>query len=253
MAIDFNAKDINHRIIVKFVPAFLPNAKKKYNAKAVLQTELDIHGIASKADVYNITTSPKVIEEGFNAAMDLIKYLVADGYKIATSLVHLGVRVPGEYDSTETHLPSNIHPEVRIMVDNDFREYIRDNVRVEFDGVEDTNGFIGQITDEATGFIDKVVTMGNIVTLNGVGLKVESDAAHTALAGVFLLDSNQDEIRVTAVALNEPRTLKVLIPTTLQAGNLYTFAIRTQSSMKGSGVLLKELREVRTELNLVAL
>jgi hypothetical protein len=44
---------------VKFVPAYLPQAKKTYNARAALQTELDIHGVASKANVYNITTSPE--------------------------------------------------------------------------------------------------------------------------------------------------------------------------------------------------
>jgi hypothetical protein len=49
---------------VKFVRAFLSDAKKKFSLKAVRQPELDIYGIASKADVYNTGTSPKVIEEG---------------------------------------------------------------------------------------------------------------------------------------------------------------------------------------------
>ena len=53
MALDFTVKDVMHRIAVKFVHAFLPDAKKPYNLKAVHQPELDIHGITSKADVYN--------------------------------------------------------------------------------------------------------------------------------------------------------------------------------------------------------
>ncbi|MDR0442187.1 MAG: hypothetical protein LBH44_02130, partial [Treponema sp.] len=64
MAIDFSVKDIMHNVAVKFIHAFLPEAKKPYNLKAALQPELDIHGVASKADVYNIATSPKIIEEG---------------------------------------------------------------------------------------------------------------------------------------------------------------------------------------------
>ncbi|MDR2449405.1 MAG: hypothetical protein LBD52_05540, partial [Prevotellaceae bacterium] len=72
MALDFKLKDVMHRIIAKFFPAYLPDAKKPYNLRAVYQPELDIHGIASKADVYNITTSPKVIEEGAIALMELI-------------------------------------------------------------------------------------------------------------------------------------------------------------------------------------
>ena len=67
MALDFTVKDITHKVMAKFVPAFLPSAKKPYNLKAVFQPELDIHGIASKAAMYNITTAPRVIEEGLTA------------------------------------------------------------------------------------------------------------------------------------------------------------------------------------------
>ena len=63
MALDFTVNDVIHKINVKFMHAFLPDAKKAYYLRAVHQPELDIHGIASKADVYNITTQPKVKEK----------------------------------------------------------------------------------------------------------------------------------------------------------------------------------------------
>ncbi|MDR1351900.1 MAG: hypothetical protein LBK05_01355, partial [Treponema sp.] len=81
MALDFTVKDVIHKITAKFVPAFLPDAKKPYNLRAVHQPEVDVHGIASKAEVYNIETDPKVIEEGLTAACELMYYLAADGYK----------------------------------------------------------------------------------------------------------------------------------------------------------------------------
>ena len=56
MSLDFQEKDVIHGITAKYVPAFLPDAKKGFNAKAVFQPELNIHGIATKASVYNITT-----------------------------------------------------------------------------------------------------------------------------------------------------------------------------------------------------
>ena len=62
MSIEFIVKDVIHSITAKFVHAFLPEAKKPYNLRAVHQPVLDIHGIASKADVYNLQVSPKVIE-----------------------------------------------------------------------------------------------------------------------------------------------------------------------------------------------
>jgi hypothetical protein len=72
MAIDFTLKDVLHKVAAKFTPAYLPEAKKPYNPRAVLQPELDVHGVASKADVYNIEADPRMIEEGFNAA-DCVK------------------------------------------------------------------------------------------------------------------------------------------------------------------------------------
>jgi hypothetical protein len=252
MAIDFQVKDIIHRITVKFVHAFLPGAKKKYNAKAVLQPELDIHGIASKANVYNITTSPKVIEDGLGAAIELIRYLVADGYKIKTPLFNFRIRIPGEYDGTETSLPEGIYPEIRLSVNNEFRRYVREHVQVNFDGVEETTGFIGEVIDEATGLTDQVVTIDNLLTFNGFGLKVESDSEHTSEVGVFFRDNDGTEIPAKLIALNEPRTIKVIAPTTLTAGVGYTLVVRTQSTVKNSGALLKEVREIVDDNVLIA-
>jgi glycerol-3-phosphate responsive antiterminator len=251
MAIDFKVRDVIHRIITKFFPAFLPNATKKYYARSVLETPLDVHGIASKADVYNITTSPRVIEEGLTAGIQLITYLVADGYKIKTDLVNMGIRVPGEYDGTETRLPEGVRPEVRVAVAAALRKYIGEHVQIVFDGVEELTGMIGEVKDEATGQVDEVITTDNIVTVRGYGLKVDGDVKHAAQVGVFLVDENQQETPVKAVALNEPRTLKLLMPAGLTAGAAYTLLIRTQSVVKGGG-LLKDLREVRSDFPLTA-
>ncbi|MDR2682513.1 MAG: DUF4469 domain-containing protein, partial [Dysgonamonadaceae bacterium] len=249
MALDFVLKDVIHRIVVKFVPAYLPKAKKKYNARAVLQTELDIHGVASKASVYNITTPPKIIEEGFLAAEQLITYLVADNYRIKTDLFHLGVRIPGEYDGTETHLPQGLHPEVRMTVDDTLRNYIRDHVHTVFDGIEENNGYIGEVVDEATGTVDKVFTPGNILAVYGYGLKIEADEEHADQVGVFLVDVvSGAEVPFQAIAQNEPRTLKLLSPQVLPFGATeFRLVIRTQSSAKSSSTLLKEVREVSTD------
>ncbi|MDR3269714.1 MAG: DUF4469 domain-containing protein [Tannerella sp.] len=252
MAIDFRLTDVIHRIIVKFFPAYLPLAKKKYNAKAVMQTELTIHEIASKAEVYNITTPPKIIEEGFNAAVELITYLVADNYKIKTDLFRLSVRIPGEYDGTETHLPDGIYPEVKITIDDSLRKYVRQNVSIIFDGIEESNGFIGEIIDEATGLIDQVITSDNILTVRGYGLKIESDAAHSQQVGVFIQDDKGNTTLVKAIAQNEPRTLKLLTPANLVPGMEYTILIYTQSPVKGGGTTLKDVREVTSSITLVA-
>jgi hypothetical protein len=251
MAIDFNVKDIIHRITVKFVHNFLPGAKKKYIAKAVLQPELDIQGIASKASVYNITTSPKVIEEGLETAVELIRYLVADGYRIKTPLFSIGIRIPGEYDGTETKLPDGVHPEIRMTVSAELRQYVRDHVGVAFDGVEDTNGFIGQVVDETTGKIDQVITQGGLLTIHGYGLKIESDVEHKSEVGVFIRDEAGEECPVKLLALNEPRTLKVLAPDSIVADEKYRVVVRTQSQLKGGGMTQKAVRVIVDDNELI--
>jgi len=60
MPINFRVNDVLHKIAVKFVHAYLPDAKKPYNLMAVHQGELDEHAIASKADIFNVTADPKL-------------------------------------------------------------------------------------------------------------------------------------------------------------------------------------------------
>ncbi|MDR2446946.1 MAG: DUF4469 domain-containing protein [Treponema sp.] len=252
MALDFALKDIIHKIIVKFTPAFLPDAKKPYNLKAVHQPDLDVHGVASKAEVYNIETSPKVIEEGLNAGLELMYYLAADGYKIKTPLFNLRIRVPGEYDGAETSLPEGVFPEARLQVSAAFRSYIRDKMQLEFDGIDLSEGVIGEALDEATGLIDESATIGNLLTVHGAGLKVEGDAEHQTEAGLFFEDGNGARIKAAILAVNEPRTLKAIAPAGLVSGTAYRLVVVTQSSAKNASAVLKNLREVHSEFTLTA-
>jgi hypothetical protein len=250
MAIDFKVKDILHQIAVKFTHAFLPEAKKPYYAKAKLQPVLGLHEIASKADVYNIQTPSKTIEEGMNAGMQLMFYLAADGYILQTPMFNLRMRIPGEYDGTETHLAEGIHPQARLQTSAEFREYIQNNVTVVFDGVDDNDGHIGEARDEATGLFDDIMTRGNILTIHGTGLKIESDDAHKGEVGLFFTAPNGAQFKADIIAVNEPKTIKAVVPSSLPSAVPFTICIKTQSSAKGSNHLLKELRELKSEFTL---
>ncbi|OAV69878.1 hypothetical protein Barb6XT_00216 [Bacteroidales bacterium Barb6XT] len=244
MALDFNVDDIIHRITVKFTPSYLPTAKKGFYAKSVLSDELDIHELASKAEVYNITTSPKIIEEGMTAGMNLIKYLTADGFRMKLPLITLSTRIPGEYTGTETHLAEGVHPEVRVRITPEFREYIKTKVNVVFDGIEDNVGFIGETVDEANGQAESY-TAGDVLSLYGAGLKVDGDAAHPEV-GAWVVDvSTANRIRAKRIIVNEPKTLKILVSRNL-TGEKYVEII-TQTTVSAHGVFLKETRTLRTD------
>jgi len=54
------------------------------------------------------------------------------------------------------------------------------------------------------------------------------------------------------LAVNEPRTLKAVVPTYLDTGKKYRLMVVTQSSAKHSSTLLKETRVMRSEFSLTA-
>jgi hypothetical protein len=252
MAIDFILKDVMHQIVVKFTPAYLPEAEKQYYLKAVLQPEVNVHELASKAEVYNIETDPKVIEEGFLAACELSYYLAADGYRIKTPLFNLRARMPGEYNGSETGLAEGKYPEVRMQPTARLREYIRDKVKVSFDGIDNADGLIAEAVDEKTGHSDEVATIGNFLTIHGYGLKIESDKDHELQMGLFFQGpSGTIPVKTELVAINEPRTLKVVVPA-LTAGTEYNLRLFTMSSPRKGEYILKTVRDMKSEFKLTA-
>jgi len=250
MAIDFKVKDVTHNIIAKFRHAFLPDAKKPYYLRAVYQPTLDIHGIASKADVYNLHTSPKVIEEGMSAGLELIYYLVADGFKIKTPLFNLRMRIPGEYLGSETHLPHDIFPVARLNISGSFRKYLKDKVKIVIDGIDQRDGYIAEILDESTGIVDDSTAHGHLLTIRGFGLKIDSDDEHRNDVGLYFVpqDESMQTEKAEIIAVNEPRTLKLIVPSSLGTGFKYNLKVVTQTSAKSATTMLKNVREVHSDI-----
>jgi hypothetical protein len=211
-----------------------------------------VHGIASKAEVYNVTVPPKIIEEGLNAALEIITYTLADGYKIKAPLFTMKMRLPGEYDGSETRLPQGVFPEARIQASDFLRGYLKERVQVQIDGKADTEGYIAEIRDEAAGVSDEVLTVGNLITVRRYGLKVEADEAHNAQAGVFFKPQAGEPVKAVIIAVNEPKTLKLIVPAGLADGTPYTVRVVTQGSPTTTGYLLKELREITAEFTMTA-
>jgi hypothetical protein len=250
MALDFSIRDVLHNIVAWFIQAFLPDAKKPYNLKAEFQPELDVHAVASKAAVYNIHTDPAIIEEGVNAFLELLAYLVADGYKIKTSIFNMGIRLPGEYMGDETHLPEGVYPEARVQIAAGFRNYLRNTVNVKIAGINEDKGHIGEVIDEATDTTDDVATIGNILLVHGHGIKIEGDAANNV--GFFFEPASGASVQATIVPVNEPKTVKVIVPAGLTVDADYHVVIVTQSSVGRGGTLLKNARRIESTFTIKA-
>jgi hypothetical protein len=186
------------------------------------------------------------------AAIELIYYLAADGYKIKTPLFNLRIRVPGEYGGSETHLPDGVYPVARLQTSAAFRKYLKEKVKIEFSGIDESDGLIAEAVDEATGLVDEVATIGNILTIHGCGLKVETAPDNPVKAAVFFKPKTGVPTEVSVIAVNEPRTLKVLVPAELVEGTEYQIVVQTQSSVRNSGTVLKKMRDMRFEFMVTA-
>jgi hypothetical protein len=241
MSVIENYEDTMHKIAVKFVPAFLPEAKKPYYIKPVHQRTLNIREVAGKAEAYNIGIDPKVIEDGLNGGLRLIRYLAADGYRITTPLFNLRIRVPGEYDGTEAGLPEGVTPVVRLGSSAEFRKYVKDSVQIEIDGVDDQNGRIAEFLDVEGNKRNSIFYPGDQFILTGSKIKV---AGGDPFCGAYLVpvDNPAAEVRITRIAENTRSKIIGICP---QTGHQYNkIVIRTQYA--GSSIHLKNIRTIES-------
>ena len=238
MGLTFNVMDILHNIIAKFVPAYLPETKKPYNLKPVHQPALDIHGVASKADVYNITTDPQVIETGLKDGLRLMQYLAADGYRIKTSLFNLRIRIPGVYEGNESSLPEGIHPVVRLGPSAEYREYVKERVKIDFSGIALPKGILTHFFDLDENEVNTIFVPGNQFSVRGKGIRA---AGPDPSCGIFFSNASDplQEVRVTRIADNTQTKIIGICPNTTW---LYSkIVIRTQYF----GSLTRFLKNVR--------
>jgi hypothetical protein len=96
------------------------------------------------------------------------------------------------------------------------------------------------------------MTLGNLLDIRGYGLKIEGDDEHKDEVGLFFDDGAGGLIKAEIIAVNEPRTLKTIVPVTLGVDGEYTLKVVTQSSAKGARAVLKTVREVRSDFKLTA-
>ncbi|MDR1335271.1 MAG: DUF4469 domain-containing protein [Tannerella sp.] len=242
-------KDVIHRVAVWFAAGTLPDARKPYIARPETLPCLNVGEVALKAGLYGMSIEPEELVRGVNSYLTLCAYLVADGYTVENALFRTRIRSPGEYDGDETAFPEGLCPEPRIRVSPAFRAYIREHVEVEFKGIDETHGHMFKFLDEASGR-DSCLTPGYLLHIRGTGLKIAHDGKpeHVDKAGLWFVRAGDPALRTraAAIAVNEPRRLIVLIPPGLPVGHEYRIEAVTQSSLKHSAQLLKEMRTVRS-------
>ena len=111
---------------------------------------------------------------------------------------------------------------------------------------------IAEVTDEATGLINELITTGDIITTSGAGIKIEGGYVHRDIVGIFFKPESGEPVKARVIAFNKPRTLKVLVPPELTVGTAYRISVGTLCSVKNSGYMLKKVRNIQSDFSLIA-
>ena len=200
---------------------------------------------ANKAAEYGFKESPDVIKEGMNAFAELVIKLTIDGYKIKIPHLNIKIVVYDENDGSETEFPLallNSNPVFVQMLEGPFS--------VVFEPAGKGGGFMDRALDEATGLINDCLTPGKLLTVHGVGLKIEPGDADNADVGLtFMNITNGRNTPADTVVVNKRSALKVVIPPNLTFG-VYILRLVTYSRLKGFGPLLKEPRKIVSDFTL---
>jgi hypothetical protein len=243
-------KDVIHHVDVFFEPNALPEAKKPYSARSQVLPYLSVEEVAVKAALYGQSVDTEEMTRYVKSYNNLCAYLVADGYGIENALFRTRLRIPGEYDGYETALPEGLHVAPRINTSPAFQEYIRENVKLDFKGIDETHGRMFTFLDETSG-TDTKMTRNGLFHIHGTGLKIvhDDEQVHINAVGLWLYPSASpaSRLRVTAIAVNEPKHIVFVIPGNLSTSYQYYVEIVTQSSVRNSGQLVNT-RTMRSEV-----
>ncbi|MDR2764455.1 MAG: DUF4469 domain-containing protein, partial [Tannerella sp.] len=173
-----------------------------------------------------------------NRADRLRREKIQEGYSVQTGICHLSPRVHGAwlgataaYDASAHKIALDITPTAEMRT-------ALDEVGIEVLGIRESGAYIGLLTDVISGLTDGTLTPGGQIIIAGDKIKVEP--ANEAGIGVFLSNGAAD-IPVSPLAVNHPKEIIALAPTSLPDG-VYTLYVSTRYA--GGNTLLKDPRRI---------
>jgi hypothetical protein len=238
-----------HRIRVRLYPSHLTTVDAPLVARVEDERMLSIEEIcASMKERGGFTGNFEDAENNIKQFCEEGGFLLLDGYGLNMKYYSIHPKVGGGW-----HDPSEGADRAKHPVGFSFRvrnplKTLADKIVLNVLGVADNQGSIYEMVDESNGQVDETCSMGQLFTIHGTGLKVEGDADHTAVVGVFFETLQSTGLwKAQVVAVNEPKTLKVIVPT-MPTPNTAKVKVITQSMVSGGSRPMKEIREVTSSV-----
>jgi len=148
------------------------------------------------------------------------------GETVSYGFFRLFLSVNGKFRRGSKWNPESNHFELCVEPTDEFRELLQ-TTKGKIINLPDTNMFLYSAFDTSTDTVNKNITPGCVVEINGKTIKIAGDDPST---GVFLQNiETEEEVKIPQnnIIVNHPKRLLILSPKTLAHGS-YRIIIRTQ-------------------------
>jgi hypothetical protein len=211
----------------------------KYVARTKAEYPLSVENVCASATTRGGSKIDyDIMVEAVQAYFTEAAYQLADGFSVANTYFAIHPRIGGTFESAQ----SPIDP-TRNKIDLNFqkRKALRDllaYIKVDIQGVAETDGYIDLIRDINTGSTDDTITSNGVISIEGYKVKITGDTG----VGLFFtnVDTGAEDKFMGHFVVNAPSKLVLQLPD--YAAGTYRIQIRTRYS--GSSTDLKELRVI---------
>ena len=231
MTVNESISMILHRIRVKLYPNYLPNAKGTYIARTNSEKTLSVEDVCTALKTRGgydgeygklVDTVHKYLGE--------VAYQLCDGYAVNNSYYSIWPNIGGTFDSANELYDPKKHPiGFRFGIRSGLYRLL-ETIRIEVEGLADTNGFIDTFTDDEEQTVNGLYIAGNMFTVHGSRIKLEGSDESVGLYFVPVDDPGK-AVKVNRIAKNSASEVTGISPKTGFKNN--RVEIRTQFSRSG--------------------
>ena len=244
-------QDVLYEIRTKLYPNYLPKVEGKYVARTNSRRSMSIEEVC-------MTLKRRTSYEGdYNTTVKAVKayfeelvYQVCNGSTVNTGYFSIHANIGGIFNSQR-----DIHDREKNPISFRTRFLSRMNrlirfIKVEIEGMADTNGFIDEFFDGRTKSTNDSISSNDVFSITGEKIKVVSDEENTD-CGVFFVKSDDPSVRlkVNSYLIENTSTKINGITPTLFTPASYRIEIVTQYNGSSQG-FLKHPRTIASDFEL---
>ena len=177
------------------------------------------------------------LNASFEELFNEVSAIIEDGGAVNTPIFNTQPSVAGVFDSATDNFDSRRHRVKTNITPGALLKKATAAVKVQKQQAPDPAPFILEVHDVLSNTVNDLITPAGVIQIRGGRLKM---ATENPANGIFLIDEQARETRLTDIVENKPARLIAMLPATLPQG-VYTLEVR--SSLNSAN---KENKTVKT-------